>query len=311
MFQVDGKGRNFLHTAIQKEDLESVLFLLSVQVDVNSRVQDSNLTPSLHLAARAGNEMLVRSLILAGARPDDRDSHKQTALHAAAEAGHAPIISALLQNNADCDAVNSDGDNALHIAVREGSLPVARALLTESRLDAEAINLKGRNPLHELCRCAKDNAAPICELFLECMPQYPIDQPDLQGNTPLLLAYIKGSGPLCRVLVAAHACMGAENKEGITIFNYQVASKQLLHNLLDRLNQEAPWAEAEVCQECGNKFGLTTRKHHCRHCGRCLCSRCSDQEVPILKFGLNKPSRVCQVCFQVLQNGSSRYLPPQ
>lgn len=30
--QVDNKGRNFLHKAIQQNDLESVLFLLSIQV---------------------------------------------------------------------------------------------------------------------------------------------------------------------------------------------------------------------------------------------------------------------------------------
>lgn len=54
-------------------------------------------------------------------------------------------------------------------------MSVVRTLLTECTLDAEAVNLKGRNPLHELARCAKDNAATICDLFLECMSQYPID----------------------------------------------------------------------------------------------------------------------------------------
>jgi ankyrin repeat protein len=54
--------------AIQKNDMESVLFLLSIHVDVNSRVQDATQTPPLHLAAASGSEMLVRSLLLAGAR---------------------------------------------------------------------------------------------------------------------------------------------------------------------------------------------------------------------------------------------------
>lgn len=74
--QFDGKGQNFLHTAIKRNDLESVLFLLSIQVDVNSRVQDSTLSPPLHLAAKTGNETLLRSLILAGARVEDRDALK-------------------------------------------------------------------------------------------------------------------------------------------------------------------------------------------------------------------------------------------
>jgi len=54
--------------AIQKGDIESVLFLLSVSVDVNSRVQNELQTTPLHLAVATGNEMLVRSIILAGAR---------------------------------------------------------------------------------------------------------------------------------------------------------------------------------------------------------------------------------------------------
>ncbi|KAK0087935.1 hypothetical protein PV325_013711 [Microctonus aethiopoides] len=302
--QFDNKGRNFLHMAIQKDDMESILFLLSIQVDVNSRVQDVTQTPPLHLAVVSGNEMLVRSLILAGARINDTDAHRNTALHAAAKAGHAAVVAALLQNNINFDSVNTDGDNALHVAVREGHVAVVRTLLTECTLDAETVNLKGRNPLHELARCGRDNAATICELFLECMTQYPINNADADGNTPLLIAYMRGNGNLCRTLVKAGACLGSMNKDGITIFNYQVATKQLLYRLLDSLTQEAPWADKDICLECGTKFSLTMRKHHCRHCGRILCSKCSGQDVPILKFGLNKPVRVCAVCFDVLQIGA-------
>lgn len=43
-----------------------------------------------------------------------------------------------------------------------------------------------------------------------------------------MLAYMKGNGNLCRALVKAGACVGAMNKDGITIFNYQVATKTLL-----------------------------------------------------------------------------------
>lgn len=85
---------------------------------------------------------------------------------------------------------------------------------------------------------------------------------DLDGNTPLLIAYMKGNGQLCRTLVKAGACLGSMNKEGITIFNYQVATKQLLYRLLDSLTQEAPWADKDLCLECGTKFSLTMRKHH-------------------------------------------------
>ncbi|XP_044763640.1 rabankyrin-5 [Coccinella septempunctata] len=301
--QFDSKGQNFLHVAIKKKDIESVLFLLTVNVDVNSRVQDAMLTPPLHLAAQHGDETMVRSLILAGARVDDRNTQKRTALHVAAEEGNAPVVSALLQNNADCDAVDCESDNALHIAVRSGNLAVVKVLLTESTIDAGAFNLKGRNPLHELCKYGKENAAAICDFFLECMPDYQVDKPDINGNSPLLLAYMKGNANLCRSLVKANVCLGTENNEKISIFNYQVPSKHLLNRLLDQLSQPPKWTHTDLCQECGKGFSITARKHHCRHCGRALCSRCSDQEVPILKFGENKPVKVCNICFDVLKGG--------
>ncbi|XP_055853313.1 rabankyrin-5 [Episyrphus balteatus] len=304
--QMDQRGKNFLHTAIIKDDLESVLFLLSIQVDVNSRVQDVNQTPPLHLAAASTNEMIIRNLILAGARINDRDATQKTALHIAAERGNLPAVSALIQNGADFDSADGDGNNALHIAVREGHLNVVRELLTESSINAEAFNMKGRNPLHELCRTGKDNtAAAICELFIECMPKYPINVPDMDGNTPLLLAFMRGQAPLCKVLVKNRACMGTENRDGVTIFNFKLATDQLLHKLLDQLPLESPWSESDLCQECGTKFSLTMRKHHCRHCGRTLCSKCSNNDIPILKFGINKPVRVCSVCFGVLQVGTN------
>lgn len=261
--QIDQRGRNFLHTAIMKNDLESVLFLLSIQVDVNSRVHDVNQATPLHLAASAEDEMLVRNLILAGSRIDEKDGTGKTPLHIAVEQNKPGSVSALLQNGADFDAMDSDGNNCLHLSVRESHLNVVRVLLMESQINAEAVNIHSRNPLHELCRTGKDNVAvAICELFFECMPQYPINHPDHNGNTPLLLAYTRGQAGLCKVLVKNGACLGAENKEGVSIFNFQLATNQLLHKLLDQLAKESPWTTTDSCQQCGEKFSLIMRKHH-------------------------------------------------
>ena len=59
----------------------------------------------------------------------------------------------------------------------------------------------------------------------------------------LLLAYMKGNANLCRAIVRAGARLGINNNQGINIFNYQVATKQLLFRLLGKvlhctLNQE-------------------------------------------------------------------------
>lgn len=50
----------------------------------------------------------------------------------------------------------------------------------------------------------------------------------------LLLAYMKGNANLCRAIVRAGARLGVNNNQGVNIFNYQVATKQLLFRLLGK-----------------------------------------------------------------------------
>lgn len=79
------------------------------------------------------------------------------------------------------------GNNALHVACREGHLSAIKELLNESQIDAEAINNRGHTPLHLLAKYPRDNASAICDLFIECMPSYPLDKSDMDGNTGSLL----------------------------------------------------------------------------------------------------------------------------
>ncbi|XP_078669996.1 uncharacterized protein LOC144910592 isoform X1 [Branchiostoma floridae x Branchiostoma belcheri] len=51
------------------------------------------------------------------------------------------------------------------------------------------------------------------------------------------------------------------------------------------------------CMACGAPFTVIRRKHHCRNCGKIFCSRCSANSVPIPRYGMMKPVRVCNRCF--------------
>jgi len=73
-------------------------------------------------------------------------------------------------------------------------------------------------------------------------------QPGLGGKEPclwfcfpvLLLAYMKGNANLCRAVVRSGARLGVNNNQGVNIFNYQVATKQLLFRLLGEWLLPAP-----------------------------------------------------------------------
>jgi rabankyrin-5 len=49
--------------AVLNSDIETVLSLLSVNVNVNSRVQDAQGKTALHLAVEIGSEIIVRNLV--------------------------------------------------------------------------------------------------------------------------------------------------------------------------------------------------------------------------------------------------------
>ena len=118
------------------------------------------------------------------------------------------------------------------------------------------------SPLHILGQYGRENSSAILEAFMEAIPNYDLNRKDAKGNTCLLLAYQNGNGNLCRSLVKYGAAIGVYNDDGVSIFNFPVATKQLLFKLLDSLSSEPPWVECETCLECKTKFTLTVRKHH-------------------------------------------------
>jgi len=59
---------------------------------------------------------------------------------------------------------------------------------------------------------------------------------------------------------------------------------------------------AKNCAKCSLAFTVFNRKHHCRHCGKIFCSRCSQKKIPLPKFGFAEPQRVCDWCYLKLMN---------
>ncbi|RYE85374.1 MAG: hypothetical protein EOO65_00490 [Methanosarcinales archaeon] len=59
--------------------------------------------------------------------------------------------------------------------------------------------------------------------------------------------------------------------------------------------------EAETaCMVCDAPFTLLNRRHHCRHCGRLVCSDCSPGTHALPHFGYVGLVRVCSDCAKVL-----------
>lgn len=70
-----------------------------------------------------------------------------------------------------------------------------------------------------------------------------------------------------------------------------------------------PDQSCRVCYECDSQFTVFNRKHHCRHCGRVFCAKCTTNSVPAPSSDPRIPReecekiRVCNFCFKQWEQG--------
>ena len=58
-----------------------------------------------------------------------------------------------------------------------------------------------------------------------------------------------------------------------------------------------PDTAVSVCQQCGGKFSVVRRKHHCRSCGSNVCAACSLNRCTLPQVDPERDVRVCNSCF--------------
>nr|GME18936.1 1-phosphatidylinositol-3-phosphate 5-kinase FAB1B-like isoform X1 [Ipomoea batatas] len=71
-----------------------------------------------------------------------------------------------------------------------------------------------------------------------------------------------------------------------------------------------PDQSCRVCYDCDSQFTLVNRRHHCRHCGRIFCAKCTSNWVPapssqpcMLHQDEWEKVRVCNYCFKQWEQG--------
>lgn len=295
--EANSRGMTYLHAAVAASDLDSFKFLLKFKVNVNARVRDATERTPLAIAVELGLEECVRGLLATGADVNIPDkSSSWSVAHVAASLGSVSILDALIKHGANVNAVDDQGATVLHAAVRAGHANVVKRILKEAKdVDVCAADKEGQTPLHTLARYPKDSAVTILEILHSVNQNLNVQ--DEYGNTPLHYAFLSNAGQLAYTLVMNGAQLNIPNKDGNSCFELE-GNKRLLQHLIAVIPGEQPWIEHPNCQKCKVKFGTRTRKHHCRHCGRVVCSKCSGEQIVIKNE--SKPVRVCDDCFEVL-----------
>eukprot|EP00047_Mylnosiga_fluctuans_P004692 m.235993 g.235993 ORF g.235993 m.235993 type:complete len:1096 (-) comp12913_c0_seq1:104-3391(-) len=296
-----------LHAAIGAKDAEAVHFLLNMGANANAAVRDSTARMPLYMAIERGLDEVVKALLQSGADPSTPDkSSGWTPAHMAASLGFTAVLEVLLQARANISLLDGMGNSVLHAAVSTCQPAVVERVLQVDRGAALATqaNSRGETPLHALAMAAASNTDAAIRILQLLHPfvSKNLNPIDGRGNTPLYYSCSGGAGKFSASLIRNGGQLALPNNDGDCCFDVQFPDKRILYSLVDSIKAEQPWIDAPTCQGCKQKFGVSTRKHHCRHCGRVLCSRCSSQQVPMPKFNVNKPARACDVCFIVLNN---------
>lgn len=288
---------------------------------------------ALHIASRHGDSALVEILLEKGANVAAKiPATGEVALHLAAM--HPPVARLLLQVGAGLEDRDTAGLTPLQHAVVApvDALACCRVLLDAGCRPNTAEHLFKQTPLHRLCDrrpSAPGGTAPadihaLEVLFLLHRHGANLNAQDKHGNTPLMYAAFRGQDVLALALVAGGASPNVPNNDLLCALSSQphraepfrdarAVTKEIRSAMLARIAQPLPWLPDQMmphCQICVTPFSASNRRHHCRHCGRIVCTTCSEHKLPILKFGLDKPTRVCNECKPIVETYGDRPLGP-
>lgn len=121
----DAKGHTLLILAAYNDSIDTVDLLLKNGADVH--LQDGMGT-ALMAAGFKGSREIVKRLLAAGARVDERNGIGATALMFAAMTGRVEVVKMLLKHRADIEARDSRGLNAKQLAEQQGNAPMVELL---------------------------------------------------------------------------------------------------------------------------------------------------------------------------------------
>lgn len=163
---------------------EIIGMLLSKGASPNISPSPTMSSAPLHIAARNGNIKCLELILAQNPRVDvaERGDGGMTPFMAACDSGRDEAAKLLKKHGADPARKDRYGRGALHFAARGGSVKLLRSFLHTAALSKEldAVDNKGRTPLHHACEKGQDEAA----VFLMTKGAR-IDVQDNEGFTPL------------------------------------------------------------------------------------------------------------------------------
>uniref|UniRef100_A0A7S0GNU7 Uncharacterized protein n=1 Tax=Amorphochlora amoebiformis TaxID=1561963 RepID=A0A7S0GNU7_9EUKA len=219
---IDTRGRTLLHTACRYNRAGVARLLIDAKATIDARDQDDR-TP-LHTACSNGNDEITRLLVYSKAKLEATERFRgMTPLLLACWKGRLAVVEYLMEAKANVRAVNGLGYGSLHCAVLRNEFPMVWHLLVNGGkvIDVDAVNNKGRTPLH--IACSKGNLE-IAKLLVSSKAKVEAYE-NKHGMTPLLLACGKGKLAMVQYLMDLKANAKAVDCHGNGPLNYAIFGK--------------------------------------------------------------------------------------
>lgn len=291
------------------------------------RVTEEGLSDYLR-AVKSGNLQMLR-ICLQDRKTNftERDPvHGQSAMHIAVRFGQLHAVQLLCGKKTRSlliDAVDNRQNTPLHLASAK-SRRITKYLL-EHGADASRVNNRNQTPLAVHIITAKRDDPLITELLL----QYKTDPNRALGSSTLLHKAVDLKlYEIAYRLVRHGARLDVKDPQGQMVF--EKVDRKILRQLCGRISYPPVWVantDRKSCMGCLRNFsplGVGVRRHHCRHCGRLVCGRCSHVSVESEAFPTTfighidrNPSdersnikRVCKTCSSVFDERAKQVSSP-
>ncbi|KAM9764742.1 putative palmitoyltransferase ZDHHC13 [Menidia menidia] len=207
-----------------------------VEAGYDVRQPDKENVTLLHWAAINNRSELVKYFISKGAVVDQLGGDlKSTPLHWAIRQGHLPMVIQLLRYGADPSVTDGEGYRSLHLAILFQHMAIAAYLMAKGQ-EVDEPDCNGQTPLM-LAAQKIIGPEPTNFLIKNNASVSAVDK--VSRNTPLHCAVLAGNVDAAHILLEAGASVDAENINGHTPIDlaHQVHSPLLIH-MLNQVKQE-------------------------------------------------------------------------
>lgn len=224
----DPDGTTALHWAAHQNDLETAQLLLKAGADAKA-VSRYGVTP-LSEAATYGSAALVEALLKAGADVNTLTTERgETVLMTASRAGNAEAVKVLLEHGANANQKETfRGQTALMWAAAENHPEVVKLLVAHGAdvkvrsddRDTKPPKLMAGTPAAPISRggltalifAARQGSIESTKALLDAGAD--VNEADVDGNTPLLIAILNNHDALAMMLIDRGADVNQVNKDG-------------------------------------------------------------------------------------------------